>query len=82
MLKSNSLKLVGIECYHAYQSFVEGEVTPAQAHEIGVKLAEEIRLCGVIQRRMDNIKRMEVHRLLEEENSLDVQKKKKKSRDR
>ena len=42
MLKSNSLKLVGIECYHAYQSFAEGEVTPAQAHEIGVKLAEEI----------------------------------------
>ena len=42
MLKSNSLKLVGIECYHAYQSFAEGEVIPSQAHEIGVKLAEEI----------------------------------------
>ena len=42
MLKSSFSKQVGIECYHAYQSFAEGEVTPAQAHEIGVKLAEEI----------------------------------------
>ncbi len=28
--------------YHAFQSFAEGEVTPEQAHEIGVKLAEEL----------------------------------------
>ena len=31
-----------IECFHGYQSFDEGEVTPEQAHEIGVKLAEEL----------------------------------------
>lgn len=31
-----------ILCYHGYQSFSEGEVTPELAHEIGVKLANEI----------------------------------------
>ena len=45
-------------------------------------LAEEIRICGVIQRRMEKIKRMEMHRKLDEEKSLEVQNKKKKSRDR
>ena len=28
--------------FHGYQSFVEGEVTPQVAHEIGIKLAEEL----------------------------------------
>lgn len=28
--------------YHAFQSFCEGEVTPEQAHKIGVQLAEEL----------------------------------------
>ena len=28
--------------FHGYQSFAKGEVTPALAHEIGVKLAEEL----------------------------------------
>ena len=32
----------GILAYHAFQSFAEGEVTPEIAHEIGVKLAEEL----------------------------------------
>ncbi len=31
-----------IVCYHGYQSFKEGEVTPEQAHEVGVKLAEKM----------------------------------------
>lgn len=35
-------KLDGILAYHGYQSFVEGEVTPQIAHEIGIKLAKEI----------------------------------------
>ena len=30
----------GIVAFHGYQSFAEGEVTPVQAHEIGVKLAK------------------------------------------
>lgn len=34
----------GILAFHAYQSFDEGEVTPEIAHEIGVKLANE--MCG------------------------------------
>ena len=28
--------------FHAFQSFAEGEVTPEQAHQIGVQLAEEL----------------------------------------
>ncbi|HBC85062.1 MAG TPA: hypothetical protein DCZ30_06685 [Clostridiales bacterium] len=32
----------GILAFHAYQSFNEGEVTPEIAHEIGVRLAEEM----------------------------------------
>lgn len=32
----------GILAFHAYQSFNEGEVTPETAHEIGVKLANEM----------------------------------------
>ena len=32
----------GIQGFHAFQSFAEGEVTPEQAHTIGVKLAEEM----------------------------------------
>ena len=35
-------KTDGIIAFHAYQSFKEGEVTPDIAHEIGVKLAEEM----------------------------------------
>ncbi len=31
-----------IVCYHAFQSFKHGEVTPEQAHEVGVKLAEKM----------------------------------------
>lgn len=31
-----------ILAFHAYQSFAKGEVTPQKAHEIGIKLAEEI----------------------------------------
>lgn len=32
----------GIMAFHGYQSFAPGECTPAIAHEIGVKLAEEL----------------------------------------
>jgi len=32
----------GILAFHAFQSFKEGEVTPEQAHAIGVKLAQEM----------------------------------------
>jgi hypothetical protein len=32
----------GIIAFHAYQSFAEGEVTPDMAHEIGMKLAQEM----------------------------------------
>lgn len=35
-------KTDGIIGFHAYQSFKEGEVTPDVAHEIGVKLAQEM----------------------------------------
>ncbi|MGC4019971.1 MAG: relaxase/mobilization nuclease domain-containing protein [Muricomes sp.] len=32
----------GIMAFHGYQSFAPGECTPAMAHEIGLKLAEEL----------------------------------------
>ncbi|MBQ9825936.1 MAG: relaxase/mobilization nuclease domain-containing protein [Firmicutes bacterium] len=32
----------GVIAYHGYQSFAEGEVTPWQAHQIGIKLAERL----------------------------------------
>lgn len=32
----------GIICYHAYQSFAEGETTPAEAHQIGLELAQKM----------------------------------------
>ena len=35
-------KLEGRVCYHGYQSFKAGEVTAETAHEIGVKLAQEL----------------------------------------
>lgn len=35
-------KLDGTIAYHGYQSFKEGEVTPEQAHEIGIALATEL----------------------------------------
>lgn len=40
--KERYFKTDGILAFHAYQSFKEGEVTADVAHEIGVKLAEEI----------------------------------------
>ena len=35
-------KMGGRVCYHGYQSFRSGEVTAETAHEIGVKLAQEL----------------------------------------
>jgi|GEM_PF-11623 len=35
-------KTDGVVAYHGYQSFAPGEVTPEMAHEIGVKLAEQL----------------------------------------
>ena len=42
LTKKRFLKKDGILAYHGYQSFKEGEVSPDIAHEIGVKLAEEM----------------------------------------
>ena len=41
MVKKQFQKQGGIICYHGYQSFAEGEVTPAEAHAIGVELAKK-----------------------------------------
>lgn len=40
--KKEFSKTGGILAFHGFQSFKEGEVTPEMAHEIGVKLAEEL----------------------------------------
>lgn len=41
-VKMRFTKPDGNVAYHAYQSFREGEVTPDEAHEIGVQLAKEL----------------------------------------
>ena len=41
-VKKQFFKTKGIECFHGYQSFVTGEVTPEQAHKIGVELARQV----------------------------------------
>ncbi len=41
-IKKQFFKTDGIQCFHSVQSFVKGEITPEQAHEIGIKLAEEL----------------------------------------
>lgn len=40
--KEQFFKTAGIQCFHGVQSFAKGEVTADTAHEIGVKLAEEL----------------------------------------
>ena len=40
--KRRYFKTGGVLGYHAFQSFAKGEVTPEIAHEIGVKLANEL----------------------------------------
>ena len=42
MVKKRYEKNEGIMVYHAIQSFAKDEVTPEQAHEIGLKLAEKM----------------------------------------
>ena len=42
MVKKRFDKEGGIIAYHGYQSFKEDEVTPPQAHEIGVQMAKEL----------------------------------------
>lgn len=42
MVKQQFGKEGGIIAYHGYQSFAPGEVTPEQAHEIGVELARRL----------------------------------------
>ncbi len=42
MVKRQFGKEGGIAAFHGYQSFVPGEVTPEQAHEIGVELAKKL----------------------------------------
>ena len=41
-IKKSYGKEKGILVFHVYQSFKEGEVTPEIAHEIGIKLANEM----------------------------------------
>lgn len=42
LTKKRFNKITGRTAYHAYQSFDVGEATPQQAHEIGIKLAQEL----------------------------------------
>ena len=41
-VKQQFEKTDGTIAYHGYQSFREGEVTPEQAHQIGIQMAQEL----------------------------------------
>lgn len=41
-IKQKFMKTDGVLGWHAYQSFKEGEVTPEEAHKIGIELAKEM----------------------------------------
>ena len=41
-IKKNFMKTDGVLGWHAYQSFKEGEVSPEEAHKIGIELANEM----------------------------------------
>ena len=41
-IKKKFVKTDGVLAWHAYQSFKEGEVTPDEAHKIGLELAKEM----------------------------------------
>lgn len=42
LVKKAYNKIENIQCFHGYQSFKEGEVTPDVAHKIGIQLANEM----------------------------------------
>ena len=41
-VKKHFMKTDGVLGWHAYQSFKEGEVTPEEAHQIGLEVAQEM----------------------------------------
>lgn len=42
VIKEKFCRCDGTIAYHGYQSFRQGEVTPEQAHNIGIQLADEL----------------------------------------
>lgn len=64
----------GIVAFHGYQSFAEGEVTPDVAHEIGVRLAEELwgeRFQVLIATHLDKVNHIHNHFVLNSVSFLD-----------
>lgn len=64
----------GIVAFHGYQSFAEGEVTPDIAHEIGVRLAEELwgeRFQVLIATHLDKANHIHNHFVLNSVSFLD-----------
>jgi Membrane-bound metallopeptidase len=64
----------GIVAFHGYQSFAEGEVTPDMAHEIGVRLAEELwgeRFQVLIATHLDKANHIHNHFVLNSVSFLD-----------
>ncbi len=64
----------GIVVFHGYQSFAEGEVTPDMAHEIGVRLAEELwgeRFQVLIATHLDKANHIHNHFVLNSVSFLD-----------
>lgn len=76
-VKKRFCKENGITAYHGYQSFAEGEVTPEQAHEIGVKLAEKLwgdRFQVLVATHLDKTSHIHNHFVLNSVSFLDGKK--------
>ncbi len=73
-VKRHFAKTDGRIAYHAYQSFATGEVTPEQAHEIGLQLANELwgdRFQVVVATHLDKASHIHNHFVLNSVSFLD-----------
>lgn len=63
-VKNRYGKNEGIVAFHGYQSFAENEITPEMAHEIGVRLANELwgdRFQVIVATHLDKEKHLHNH---------------------
>jgi hypothetical protein len=70
-------KTGGVIAYHGYQSFAPGEATPDMAHEIGVKLAEQLwgeRYQVIVATHLDKANHLHNHFVLNNVSMVDGKK--------
>lgn len=73
-VKNRYGKNEGIVAFHGYQSFAENEITPEMAHEIGVRLANELwgdRFQVIVATHLDKEKHLHNHFVLNSVSFID-----------